>query len=396
MKRPESPFCCRHGRPSVAAVAVAVSALLVPSLDWAPAAEFRLRPQCAVDGPLVTLGDVAEILSTDSTLAAELGAIELFPSPNAPGQRFLRLREIQDLLLLRGVNLTEHRFSGSSQVTVLSSSQPTGGEAQRALPQAVARMANRQVCNAVTKYLHDQVSADSQWAVELELTPIQLRSVALPGRKITIAGGRPPWTGRQRFQIVVDLPHGPVSFDLEARVALPSAVVVAARSLSRGVVIGASDVRLQRGVRLDGAAAGFHSIEDVIGLETARAIPVGKLLGKESVRHPLLVRRGEVVTVYARCSGIQVRTNARSRDEGSLGDLVAVESLLDRQRFFARVSGVREVEVFARSLRARRADAGVPLAAGQPVPHATSTKRPTLADKQPMVPGERYVKGRNR
>ena len=74
----------------------------------------------------------------------------------------------------------------------------------------------------------------------------------------------------------------------------------------------------------------------------------------DALRTPALVRRGDVVTVYARSAGIRVRTAARARDDGSQGDLVSVESLLDRSTFFARVSGIREVEVYARSRASRR------------------------------------------
>ena len=72
------------------------------------------------------------------------------------------------------------------------------------------------------------------------------------------------------------------------------------------------------------------------------------------VRAPLLVRKREVVTVVARHGGVRVRTMARARDDGSLGDIVAVESLADRQSYFARVSGVRQVEIYAQSAQASR------------------------------------------
>ena len=68
----------------------------------------------------------------------------------------------------------------------------------------------------------------------------------------------------------------------------------------------------------------------------------------ERFRHRLAVHRGEVVSVLARAGGIRIRTNARAREEGSVGELVAVESLLNRSTYYARVSGTREVEVFAR------------------------------------------------
>jgi flagella basal body P-ring formation protein FlgA len=55
-----------------------------------------------------------------------------------------------------------------------------------------------------------------------------------------------------------------------------------------------------------------------------------------------------VVTVYVRAPGVQVRTAARSRDTGSQGELISVESLENRQTYFARVTGIQEAEVYAR------------------------------------------------
>jgi flagella basal body P-ring formation protein FlgA len=72
------------------------------------------------------------------------------------------------------------------------------------------------------------------------------------------------------------------------------------------------------------------------------------------------VHRGEVVTVYARTAGIQIRTVARAREDGARGELVAVDSLLDHSGFHARVSGIREVEVYARSPRVETAEAAGP------------------------------------
>lgn len=92
------------------------------------AAEFRLRNRCQSRGPLVTLGDVAEIVAVDSRQAASLGAIELFPAPASSRQHYLSLRELQDLLLSRGVNLSEHRFSGANQVAVEAASAGEGEE----------------------------------------------------------------------------------------------------------------------------------------------------------------------------------------------------------------------------------------------------------------------------
>jgi flagella basal body P-ring formation protein FlgA len=214
--------------------------------------------------------------------------------------------------------------------------------------------AERRVSEALVRYLQSQVSGAEPWTVDVALDPAQTRLVASGRAEISVRGGAPPWVGAQRFEVTARSSEGPVRFHVDAKIALPASVVVAAEPLARGAVIRAADVRLAPNQVTDGA---FHAIDRVIGQQTTRAIPAGTILDRDSIRPPLLVRRGETVAVYARSAGIQVRTAAKAREEGSLGDLIEVESLTDRATYFVRVCGIQEVEVYARATRADRAAA---------------------------------------
>ena len=327
----------------------------------AAAAELRLRAQCTVEGAVVKLGDVAEIFSADRQQVGRLAAIELFPPPPPPQQRFLRIRELQDLLLLRGVNLTEHSFSGSSQITVQGHSQAGRADAPAAaLPPALVRKISQRVCQSVTQYLKEHAAADQPWIVEAELSDAQARQVGDAARGLTISGGSPPWLGAQRFVVSATSAKGPWRFPLDAQVSLPATVVVTSRALARGAVVHQSDVEMAHAAADESDGGALRSFADVVGKETTRAIAAGRALTPDAVRSQVLVRRGEVVTVYARAAGIRIRTMARAHDDGSDGELVAVETLSDRSTFFARVSGIREVEVYARSPRAEGSQVGEP------------------------------------
>ena len=340
--------------------AAAVLAMAAASLTagGVPAAELRLRRQCAGEGAVVKLGDVAEIFSADRKEVDRLASIELFPAPMAPQQRFLRVRELQDLLLLRGVNLAEHTFSGSSQVAVEGRGRTAPAETAQSLPAGVVRRIRQRLCEAVAQYLKDHAAADQPWIVEAELSEAEAKLIADAGHKVSVGGGSPPWTGAQRFVITVAAAKGPAQFPLDAQVSLPATVVVAARALARGALIHQSNVELAHETADDGGD--FRNLADVVGKEATRAIAAGKPLTRDAVRPPILVRRGEVVTVYSRASGIRIRTMARAHDDGGEGELVAVEPLTDRNTFFARVSGIREVEVYARSPQAETLETGQP------------------------------------
>jgi hypothetical protein len=64
------------------------AALVAFAAANAAAAELRLRQQCQSRTPVVTLGDVAEIITADSQEEQRLASIELLPAPPAGQQRF--------------------------------------------------------------------------------------------------------------------------------------------------------------------------------------------------------------------------------------------------------------------------------------------------------------------
>ena len=351
----------RSDRPIASAASgrrVALMAILTVAFCSAAvqAAQLRLRAECRCRGPVVTLGDVADVLDADAEQADRLAALELFPAP-APGtKRYLQAREVQDLLLIQGVNLLRHSISGANQVVLLGVEEEETAENDVSSASVMER-AERRVAEAVARRLQSQVSGDVPWSVDVRLDPAQARLIASRQTEISVRGGSPPWVGAQRLEITARSPERSVRFHVDAQIALPASVVVAAKSLPRGAMIRPADVRLERGQLIEGASDAFHATDQVLGQQTTRAIPAGTILDRKCLRLPVLVRRGEMVAVYARSAGIQVRTAAKAREEGSLGDLIEVESLADRAVYFARVCGVQEVEVYARATRADRAAA---------------------------------------
>jgi len=313
------------------------------------AAELQVRSECRSSGAMVTLGDVVEIHSSDTSEREALESIELFPAPPAGAKRFVRAREIQDMLLMRSVNLAEHRFSGAAQVTVVGGDGVGQMRDSGALPLSFVKKSERRVNEAIASYLKDCAGAQA-WHVEAALDGRQARLVAAAER-IAICGGTAPWQGSQRFEVTVYTASTGTRFEVPAQVSVTPAVVVLTRAIGRGEVITAADVELKPGDPAMAETAAFHTIEEVVGKQACQAIAAGNAIVPDLVRAPVIVRRGEVVTVYARSSGIRVRTLARARDDGSQDDLITVESLDTRKSFFARVCGVQEVEVYAQAVK---------------------------------------------
>jgi flagella basal body P-ring formation protein FlgA len=243
-------------------------------------------------------------------------------------------------------------LSGSAQVQIATVRKR--GEADQQLTEQSAKRVQRRLQEAILKYLQTQSSATQAASLQFGASSAQQRMVASTAAPISVSGGNPPWIGAQTFMIAVDTAEGPRSFSLDVRVNPTSMVVAAVHSLPRGAIVQTADLALvHEDPRDDRDSGGFRSIEEAVGKQTTKAIVEGKILTMDDVRAPLMVRRSEVVTVFARSAGIQIHTSARAKDDGAQGDLVAVESLADRKTFTARVCGPRETEVFAQAASAK-------------------------------------------
>ena len=336
-------------------------------------AEIVFRANCVPEGDLVYLRDVADVYAADASEAKQLQDIELFPAP-VPGEpRYVQAREIQDLLWRRGVPTKGHRFSGASRLKLEArKAPPPAVQAKvhprvtsvvrptiRPLSKALRRRAENQTRDAIVEFLSRNVASDEPWIVEAPLNEDQARSVEQAAKVSVAKAQRTPqrgdvlsWTGSQQFLLQVDAEGAPGQFVVRAQVSLPPMVVVAATSLPTGAVIRKDQLRLERASLLQIDRALLGRIEDVVGREAARSISAGQAIDAQMIREPLLVRRGETVTVYVRAAGVRVRTLARAKEPGSRGQPIEVQSLSDRRTYFAVVSGPGVVEVYARSVRA--------------------------------------------
>lgn len=318
---------------------------LLPSsfcLYSASAAEIEMRAECQASG-LVRLGDVAQIHTHDAAELERLKAIELFPAPATGGKTFVRAREVLDLLALRGLKLSQLRLTGASQIEIRNGSK-SGGP----LTSSATLRARQRVEAAIAACLRRTAGNDDGWNVEVQLEGEQARLVTVSQNDVAAKGGQTPWTGQQTYAITLTDGNATQEFTVTARITKVPLVVVATRPLVPGDVVQRTDVQLAQG-KESGDDILFHSLDEVIGQQARRALVEGQPIKQDDVQSPLLVRRGDAVTVFARSAGIEVRTQGRAQEEGSKGDVIVIESLLNRERFMGRICGIHQVEVFAQT-----------------------------------------------
>jgi flagellar basal body P-ring formation protein FlgA len=104
-------------------------------------------------------------------------------------------------------------------------------------------------------------------------------------------------------------------------------VLVSARSLARGALLDASDVRAERRdvLRLPyGYVADPARIED---MRLSRSVGAGTALNPGMLAERLLVERGRGVSIVARSGGISIRASGMALEDGVAGDRVRVRNL---------------------------------------------------------------------
>lgn len=348
------------------------------------AADIVLQKVVAPKSTVVRLGDVAKIKSNDRQEVERLSAIPLVAAP-APGRkRFIRMREVQDLVAAHGGAMSGLDFSGELMVEVVSpagddpaprpqvdrravwagtsTESPTGAPvAQNAalakqtevcLTDAQTLEAENYVKRAIVEHLNHSTGRRLDWQLAINVSPADLAKVLDAKTNLQCSGGVSPWTGRQRMVVAFSTERGPVRVRLEADVTVAQSVVVAARPIERGRVITAADVVVQQTAELPRETLlrkPIESLDVVIGMEATKAIRIGDTVYSDDFRPQLLVKRGEEIAVYARGGGIQVRTIARARQDGARGELIGVESISEKEPFEAVVTGPREAVVFTAS-----------------------------------------------
>lgn len=92
--------------------------VLLATASLCSAGEIRIKEHADAAGPLVRLGDVAEISAETTADGESLADLALFPSPAGGKSRLLKRQELVELLALCDVELKGWEFAGAEAVEI--------------------------------------------------------------------------------------------------------------------------------------------------------------------------------------------------------------------------------------------------------------------------------------
>ncbi|MGG5808792.1 flagellar basal body P-ring formation chaperone FlgA [Falsiroseomonas sp. CW058] len=283
--------------------------LLLLLLAAAPArAELAtLRPFVVVDDAVLRLGDIFE--GAGPRAAAVLG-----PAP-APGARLV-VEAPQLLAIARSQGIGWRPVAGADRVVVERPGRAVASAEVVALLRAALRHQG----------LEEEAEVELQAFAPPMVPQAAFAQLAVEGAALDAA------TSRFAAVLVVAAEGTPtLRLRVTGRVVPTVPMLVAARRLALGEVVGTGDVRLVRvpASRLRPGAA--QRADQVVGQAMRRPAGADQPLLLADLAQPVAVERGATVTMVYEAPGMQLTAQGRAMEAAARGAAVAVMNIASRQ-----------------------------------------------------------------
>lgn len=151
-------------------------------------------------------------------------------------------------------------------------------------------------------------------------------------------------TGRVTVEVRCAGTH-PWRLFVPVRVTVLKSILIAAAPLERGKVLTASDVILAEREVVATPGGYVTTVEGAVGQFIRRSVPAGTVLTPAMLDPPVLVRRGQNVTLEARSGPIIVRMAGVAKGDGTLGEIISVENVASRKLVQGIVRNEKAVEI---------------------------------------------------
>lgn len=153
-----------------------------------------------------------------------------------------------------------------------------------------------------------------------------------------------PGTGR--FTAVVAWGNGADErIRVAGRIERMTQVPVLANRIMRGEVIGEADIAWQSLPDARLPRATLTDVEQIVGMAAKRSLTAGSPVAANDVRRPLLINRGETVTMTLSTPVMQLTAKGRALQHGSEGDTIRISNLQTNTVIDAVVTGPGQARV---------------------------------------------------
>lgn len=341
-RRPEPFFDCtseawwRLMRSLIGALALAIGfSMLMSGLARDVAygetvAKPMLRSMVAVPDAVVTIGDFFED-------AGDKAATPLFRAPDLGTTGSVPARRVVELARAAGLDGAD--AGGLVEVQVTRLSRPVEADE---LGRMIAAEALRQNGRNLAEVSID----DLRVVFDTPVAPRQadLRAT-MPARVVSFSLN--PQNGRFDALVLIDKGNASDRIHLRGEVVETVQVVTLARTFARGDIVARDDVVIDRMPRRQAGNLRAADPDRIVGLAARRQLRGGQPVTQGDFIRPIVVNRGDTVTIVFETAALTVTSRGQALESGSIGDLVGVLNPQSKRTIHATVAGPGKVAVVA-------------------------------------------------
>ena len=309
-----------------------VALLCVPLGVWGAPIVITVASETRVQGPQITLGEVAELQGEPADIVARMRQVILGQAPAAGVERQLSQSSIVTQLKHHGFAIQSVQLQGAPQVRVLRAAQRLDAQ----LMEAVVRQAlSRRLPQMPPRASIGDIRGLS--TVFVPPGPVQYE-VTMPRRNALL--------GPTPFTLAIQV-AGKIEKQLHgtAYIAMAQEVVSLVRPVAQDEIITAdavshTQVQVTRPMR-----QAVTQPADVIGKRARRSLAGNAPLSTQDVAASPVVHKGDLVRIVLESSSIKVSTAGEVLEAGKVGDTIRVKNTSSNREVRAQVIDQHTVRI---------------------------------------------------
>lgn len=331
----------------LSAIAVAVvqpaqarQSMVVEDAAPTPRAIIRVRESAVVQGKEILLKDLAEISAESRSLEV---ALDTLPVGQAPPPGLTRTFDPSLIIIkLRQYNINPAgiQIKAPRQVVIAGAHRVIGSDELFQTARSALLRGREEEMERIT-IRPDTLPPDlvvPPGEVELKARPRLTPACSEPCRRVEL-GSIPvvveAWVDGRLYRTV----------SLTVRLSLLREVVVTNGPMPRHTLVKATDVRLER--RNIGLLP-HEPLDDLalaVGRRTTRMLAMGDIVLSDAVELPLLIQKGDMVTLVAEFPGLLATTKGIAQEGGRVGQLLRVKNTASGREVLGKVESDKTIRV---------------------------------------------------
>jgi len=305
---------------------------LVAGMVWPSsvgALEVRFQPSVKAQGQMLTLGEIASL--HPESAGQKHGDTPLFQAPQEGETKVYQASTLKAYVLDALPEDAAISWAGAGEITVRREGKLIRGQ---------------EVEKIVQEYLRER-------ARELPVTELSFTPDDLP-HPFTVPHGELEHKVIPSHDEVIGSLYFTVRFRVDGKLAgnvtvrgeleANAPVVVASRELDRGTVLSQDDLEVRES-EISRSKKPITSLRKAVGMRLKRSLDSGEILQSQEMERPVLVQRGEVVTMEASKGQLILTAKGVARSRGKKGETIKVRNTGSQREILCKVVGSGRVRV---------------------------------------------------